>query len=93
MGFFNVGREPGIVFAFAFFDHGAGKTRHFKTPDGRDAVKGPVTPWTWQIEELFKIEKGMIRRIEAVSHKCPFGMNSGWSTYEKGMSDEAQIIF
>jgi len=27
--------------------------------------------WTWQIAELFKIEKGMIRRIEAVFHRCP----------------------
>jgi hypothetical protein len=90
--FVAVDRERGIVFAFGFFDHGAGQTRHFKTPDGRDVVMGPVTPWTWQIAELFKIEKGKIRRIEAVSHKCPYGMNSGWSTYEKGMSDEAQII-
>jgi hypothetical protein len=90
--FVAVDRERGIVFAFAFFDHGGGKTRHFKTPDGRDIIMGPVTPWTWQIAELFKIEKGKIRRIEAVSHKCPYGMNSGWSTYEQGMSDKAQII-
>jgi hypothetical protein len=90
--FVAVDRERGIVFAFGFFDHGAGKTRHFKTPAGKDVVLGPVTPWTWQIAELFKIEKGKIRRIEAVSHKCPYGMNSGWSTYEKGWSDEAQIV-
>jgi hypothetical protein len=48
--------------------------------------------WTWQIAELFKIEKGKIRRIEAVLHRCPFGMNSGWSTYEQGMSDQIQSI-
>jgi hypothetical protein len=90
--FVAVDRERGIVFAFGFFDHGAGKTRHFQTPDGREVGMGPVTPWTWQIAELFKIEKGKIRRIEAVSHKCPYGMNSGWSTYEKGMSDEIQVV-
>lgn len=90
--FVAVDRERGIVFAFAFFDHGAGQTRHFETPDGRAVVMGPTTPWTWQIAELFKIEKGQIRRIEAVSHKCPYGMNSGWSTHERGMSDEAQIV-
>jgi hypothetical protein len=28
---------------------------------------------------LFKIEKGKIRRIEAVLQKCSYGMNSGWS--------------
>ena len=48
--------------------------------------------WTWQLAELFKIEKGNIRRIEAVFARCPFGMNSGWSTYEQGMSEETQSI-
>jgi len=48
--------------------------------------------WTWQIAELFKIEKGMIRRIEAVFHRCPYGLNSGWSTYEQGLSEEIQSI-
>jgi hypothetical protein len=48
--------------------------------------------WTWQLAELFKIEKGNIRRIEAVFHRCPYGMNSGWSTHEQGMSEEIQSI-
>ncbi len=48
--------------------------------------------WTWEIAELFKIEKGLIRRIEAVFLRCPYGMNSGWSTYEQGMSEEIQSI-
>ena len=48
--------------------------------------------WTWQLAELFKIEKGLIRRIEAVFHRAPYGMNSGWSTYEQGMSEEIQSI-
>ena len=48
--------------------------------------------WTWQIAELFRIEKGKIRLIEAVFHRCPYGMNSGWSTYEKGISEEAQSV-
>lgn len=91
--FVAVDRERGIVFAFGFFDHGAGRTRHFKTPDGREVVSGPVEPWTWQIAEIFKIEKGLIRRIEAVLLRCPYGMNSGWSTYEQGMSDEIQIVY
>jgi hypothetical protein len=91
---FPLGLESGARhrFRLRFLDHDAGKTRHFKTPAGKDIVMGPVTPWTWQIAELFKIEKGKIRRIEAVSHKCPYGMNSGWSAYEKGFSDEAQIV-
>ena len=48
--------------------------------------------WTWQLAELFKIEGENIRRIEAVFHRCPYGMNSGWSTYEQGMSEEPQSI-
>jgi hypothetical protein len=46
--------------------------------------------WTWQIAELFKIEDGLIRRIEAVFQRCTYGMNSGWSTYEQGMSEDIQ---
>ena len=90
--FVAVDRERGIVFTFNFFDHGAGKTRHWKTPAGRDMVVGPTEPWTWQQVELFKIEKGNIRRIEAVLQRCPYGMNSGWSTYAQGMSEDIQII-
>ena len=90
--FVAVDRERGVVFTFNFFDHGAGKTRYFKTPDGRDMVTGPTEPWTWQQAELFKIEKGNIRRIEAVLQRCPYGMNSGWSTYEQGLSEEIQNI-
>jgi hypothetical protein len=48
--------------------------------------------WTWQLAELFKIQDGQIRRIEAVFHRAPFGINSGWSTYEAGISEEPQII-
>ncbi len=48
--------------------------------------------WTWEIAELFKIENGLIRRIEAVFLRCPYGMNSGWSNYEQGMSEEIQNI-
>jgi len=48
--------------------------------------------WTWQIAELFRIEDGKIRRIEAVFLRAPFGTNSGWSTYEQGMSEEAQVV-
>lgn len=90
--FVAVDRERGIVFSFCFFDHSAGESRHFTTPDGREVVAGPAEPWTWQIAELFKIEKGNIRRIEAILQRCPYGMNSGWSTYEDGLSDKIQII-
>ena len=48
--------------------------------------------WTWQLAELFKIENGRIRRIEAIFHRAPYGINSGWSTYEEGISNDIQDI-
>jgi hypothetical protein len=48
--------------------------------------------WTWQLAELFKIENGQIRRIEAIFHRAPFGINSGWSTYEQGISNVIQDV-
>jgi hypothetical protein len=95
--FVAVDRERGVVYSFVFFDHGAGKTRRNTTKDGRKVIEGPSEPWTWQIAELFKVEKnkegkGEITRIEAVLHRCPYGMNSGWSSFEKGWSDQIQDI-
>jgi len=87
-----VDEERGIVFAFGFFDHSGGQTRHFKTPDGRDIVAGPVQPYTWEIAELFKLDKGNIRKIDAFLQRVPYGMNSGWSTWEQGMSDQARDV-
>ena len=90
--FVAVDEERGIVFAFGFFDHSGGATRTFSTPDGRTVTSGPVQPWTWQIAELFKVEKGKIRKIEALLHRGPYGMNSGWSTWSQGMSDHARDV-
>ncbi|MDR2214781.1 MAG: hypothetical protein LBE59_02945 [Nevskiaceae bacterium] len=87
-----VDQERGIVFMFGFFDHSGGETRRFKAPDGRDVVAGPVQPWTWQIAEIFKIEKGLITKIDAFLQRVPYGMNSGWSTWEQGMSDQARDV-
>ena len=90
--FVAVDQERGIVFAFGFFDHSGGETRKFKTPDGRDIVAGPVQPHTWEIAEVFKLEKGMITKIDAFLQKSPYGMNSGWSTWEQGMSDQVRDV-
>ena len=90
--FVAVDRERGLVFSFVFFDHAGGDTRTFKTPDGRTVTAGPVQPWTWQIAEMFKIEKGNIRQIEAILARCPYGMLSGWSDWKDGMSDRIQDV-
>jgi hypothetical protein len=86
-----VDEERGLVVAFAFFDHDAGASRHFKTPDGRSVTAGPTVPWTWEIAELFKVEKGLLHEIEAILERAPYGMTSGWSSWEDGMSDKIQF--
>lgn len=84
--------ERGLVFSFVFFDHSAGDTRNFETPDGRKISAGPQQPWTWQIVELFRIEKGLIYQIEAILERSPYGMNSGWSSWEDGLSQRARDV-
>ncbi|MBV8398979.1 MAG: hypothetical protein JOZ17_09595 [Acetobacteraceae bacterium] len=90
--FVAVDEERGIVFAFGFFDHAGGTTRTFTVPDGRTVTAGPVQPWTWEIAELFKVQKGKIHQIEALLHRTPYGMNSGWSTWEQNMSDHGRDV-
>jgi hypothetical protein len=84
--------EYGLVFSFVFFDHMAGKTRTYTRSDGRVITAGPTSPWTWEIAELFRVEKSKIRRIEAVLTQSPYGQQSGWSTYDESMSDKARDI-
>ncbi len=43
--------------------------------------------WTWEIGELFKIEGNKIHRIEAIFIRGPYGVCSGWSTYEQCRSE------
>jgi hypothetical protein len=90
--FVAVDQERGLVFAFGFFDHALGKDRIYQSKDGRTVTGGPVNPWTWQIAEMFRIEKGKIRRIEAILIQSPYGMNSGWSTWQDGLSSAARDV-
>jgi hypothetical protein len=90
--FVAVDRERGLVFSFAFFDHALGKDRTFQTPDGRTVTGGPPDPYTWEIAELFKVENGLIHRIEAILTRSPYGMNSGWSSWEDGLSSAARDL-
>jgi hypothetical protein len=82
--------EHGVALAFIFFDHSAGNTRTFQTPDGQTVTAGPTNPWTWEMAEAFKVENGKIHRIQAIFQRSPYGMNSGWSSWEDAMSDKAR---
>jgi hypothetical protein len=90
--FVAVDPERGLVFSFTFFDHSAGDTRTFQTPDGRTVTAGPDQLWTWQIAEVFQIQKGQIHQIEAIMERAPYGLQSGWSNWEDGLSDRGRDI-
>ena len=89
--FLIVDQERGIVFAFCFFDHSAGDTRNFETPTGEKVTAGPTTPFTWEIAEVFKVFGGQLHQIEAVLTQSPYGMGSGWSSWDASMSDQPQF--
>jgi hypothetical protein len=87
--FVVVDRERALVLAFVFFDH-AGNIPSVKLTDGRTAPIGVNRPFTWEIAELFKVENGKLRQIEAVLEQCPYGMGSGWSGWEDALSSGAR---
>lgn len=86
--FVLVDPERGVVFAFAFFDNAGGDSRFGTLPDGRRVESGPKQPFTWQIAEAFKIERGLIGPVESVLQEAPYGMGSGWSGWEQSLSTE-----
>lgn len=87
--FVVIDEERGLVLAFVFFDH-AGNIPRVTLTDGRTVPIGVARPWTWEIAELFKVERGLIRQVEAVLQESPYGMNSGWSSWQDGLSGEAR---
>ena len=88
-----VDEERGLVVANAFFDHEASQaSRNYTLPDGRKITNGgPARTWTWMISELFKVEKGLLHEIDAFLVEVPYGMHSGWSSWEDGRSDRIQF--
>jgi len=72
-----VDRERGLAFAFAFFDH-AGTVKTVTLTDGSTFPSDLRHPLTFEIGELFKIEKGKIHAVQAVLTQEPYGIASGW---------------
>jgi hypothetical protein len=67
----------GLVFGFAFFDH-SGTVREYDLADGTPIRSAVDRPFSWMIAEAFRIENGLITRIEALMTECPYGMRPGW---------------
>jgi hypothetical protein len=77
--FVAVDPEFGMVFAFAFFDHN-GTVAGYKDPAGKDFpfAASLRQPSTLMIGEVFKVQGGNIRQIEAVLASVPYKMTAGW---------------
>ena len=88
--FVAVDRERGLAMVIAELDQPAGKYATFKLSDGREITTGPTRPTTLEVFEVCKIEAGKIRRVEEAQITVPYGMLSGWSSYEDGMSSRAR---
>lgn len=75
--YITVDEELGVVCAMAFFDH-SGTVREYQLADGTPVSAGLTRPFSWQIAEAFRIENGLITRIEAILQPCPYGMKPNW---------------
>lgn len=67
----------GVVFSLAFFDH-SGTVREYDLTDGTPVRATVDRPFSWMVAEAFRIENGLITRIEALMTECPYGMRPGW---------------
>ena len=72
-----IDEERGLVFVLGFFDHDA-TLRSYTLADGRTVKQTRTGPWTWETAEMFKIQDGIIMRVEAVVNTGIFGMKAGW---------------
>lgn len=72
-----VDEERGLVLAAGFIDH-AGKLAQYHLTDGT-LVDSPIRfPHSFYLLELFRIDDGKIRQVEAVFVTVPYGMPSPW---------------
>jgi hypothetical protein len=72
-----VDEQRGLVLAYGFIDH-CGRLAEYQLTDGR-TVRSPIRyPHSFYLAELFKIEAGAIRQIEANFITVPYHMKSPW---------------
>jgi hypothetical protein len=69
--------ERGLVMAFAFIDH-CGRLAEYTLTNGERVNSLIRRPHTFYLAELFKIEDGAIRQIEANFITVPYHMPSPW---------------
>jgi hypothetical protein len=67
----------GLVLAFATFDHDGGLPPAAGSPHGTLSA-GLPSPYSYLVAELFKVDAGRIRHIQAIITQVPYGMRSPW---------------
>lgn len=77
--FVVVDPEYGTVFSFVFFDHN-GTIPQVTLTNGRVVPTGLSVPFTWELAEAFKVEGGLIHRVEAIMTQAPYAMPPNWPT-------------
>jgi hypothetical protein len=72
-----VDEERGLVFAHVFFDHSGTLAT---AADADATMRSPFNrPYSFEVFELFKLDNGRIKQIEAVLVPVPYGMPSNWT--------------
>jgi hypothetical protein len=80
--FTMVDEERQLVLAGGFIDH-AGRLKEYRLTDGT-LVKSPLhRPHSFYLLELFRIEDGGIRQIEANFITVPYAMPSPWDDWQQ----------
>ena len=74
-----VDEELGLVFSFPMFQHrgGTGTIKIYHVP-GVDSLPLGGSTSNLQAGEIFKIDRGRIKAIEAMGVSLPYGTKSGW---------------
>lgn len=75
-----VDEERGLVLAAGFIDH-SGRLGDFQLTDGTTVSPVFRRPHSFYLFELFKIEDGAIRQIEANFITVPYNMPSPWDSW------------
>jgi len=72
-----VDESRGLVLALATFDHDGTAPPLARTPHGSLSSSLP-SPYSYLVAELFKVDGGRIRHIQAIITQVPYGMRSPW---------------
>ena len=68
----------------------AGASSETADSQGRVVIPQPLRDYAGLTRDVVLL--GQIRRVEAVFHRAPYGIPSGWSSFEQAMSESIQSV-